>query len=100
MIVHIHGADLVSVSSPLLLSYIQAAPVSCEAAVGPVGVVKAEQATVLRVTWILDGDGAGHHGDDTVASCTPLPLNGGRKRNMMRRKLKAVDGLKFFFNWI
>lgn len=88
---HIPGADLVSIPPPLLLGHIQAALVSGEAAVGPVGEVEAEGATVLRVTWILDGDGAGHHGDHTAAACIPLPLDGGVKNDFSPPPFKKVS---------
>ena len=82
------GADLVSVSPPLLLRHVQAPAVSREAAVGPVGVVEAERAPGLRVTWVLDGDGARRHGDDTVAACFPLSLR------EEEEKIKEVGGLR------
>lgn len=72
------GADLVSVSSPGLFGHIEATAVSCEAGVGPVGVVETKQATVLGVTRVLDGDGARHHGDNTAAAGIPLSLNRAR----------------------
>lgn len=72
-------ADLVSVSSPGLFRYEKTAAVSCKATVGPVGVVETKRATTVAVTWILDGDGVGHHGDYTAAARIPLSLGGGKK---------------------
>lgn len=48
--------------------------VSCEAAVGPVGIVEAKRPAALGVTGVLDGDGARYHGDDTAAACIPFSL--------------------------
>ena len=56
------GSDLVSVSPPRLLGQIEATVVSREAAVRPVGVVKAERPPTLTVTWVLNGDGVCYHG--------------------------------------
>lgn len=68
--------DLVSVSPPQLLRNIQAAVISNEAAVRPVGIIKTEWALVLRIPRVLDADGGGHHGDDAATACIPLPLLG------------------------
>lgn len=68
------GADLVSVSSSRLFRQIQSTAVSCEAAVRPVSIVKAEWPAALGVTGVLDGDGAWYHGDDTAAACIPFSL--------------------------
>lgn len=73
------GADLVGVPSPRLFGHIEAAAVSCEAAVRPVGVVETERPAALGVTRVLDGDGARRHRDNAAAACIPLSLDGGRK---------------------
>lgn len=77
--------DLVSISSPGLFRHEEAAAVLCEAAVGPVGVVEAERAAAVGVPWVLDGDGARHHGDNTAAACIPLSLDVRTERTRMRR---------------
>ena len=82
-------ADLVSVPSPWLFRHVQATAVPCEATVGPVGVVKAERASVLRITRVLDGDGARHHGDNTVAAGIPLSLNVGRRKMGSERRIQG-----------
>ena len=83
------SADLVSISSPRLFRHIESAAVSCEAAVGPVGIVETKGATVLGVTWILDGDGARHHGDNAAAACIPLSLGAGSRWRRRRRREKV-----------
>lgn len=78
------SADLVGVTSPHLFRHVQAAAVLYKAAVGPVRIVEAEGATAVAVPRVLDGDGAGDHGDDAAAACILLPL----------RKSKTLELLK------
>lgn len=80
----LRSAHLVGVTSPQLFRHVQAAAVLYEAAVGPVRVVETEGATAVTVPGVLDGDGAGHHGDDAAAACILLPL----------RKSKTLEILK------
>lgn len=45
-----------------------------KAAVGPVRIVETERATAVAAPRVLDGDGAGHHGNDAAAACILLSL--------------------------
>lgn len=72
-------ADLVGVAPPRFFGHVQTAAVLHEAAVRPVGVVETKGASVVAVSRVLDGDGAGHHGDDAAAACVLLSLGERRK---------------------
>lgn len=79
------STDLVSVASSQFFSYVQAAAVLYEAAVGPVRVVETEGATAVAVPGVLDGDGAGHHGDDAATACILLSLRGRKTLEILKK---------------
>lgn len=85
------STDLVSVASSQFFRYVQAAAVLYEAAVGPVRVVETEGATVVAVPRVLDGDGAGHHGDDAATACILLSLWG-------RKTLEILKKADYFYS--
>lgn len=86
-------ADLVGVTSTQFFGDVQAAAVLDKATVGPVRVVEGEGAAAVAVSRVLDGDGAGHHGDDAAAAGIFLSLRGSKTlENLMQ-----PDYFKSFF---
>lgn len=83
-------ADLVGVPPPWFFGHVQTTPVLREAAVRPVGRVETKGASVVAVSRVLDGDGAGDHGDDAAAACILLSLGERRKEG----------GVYFYFNYL
>lgn len=99
------STDLVGVASSQFFRHVQAAAVLYEATVGPVRVVETEGATAVAVPRVLDGDGAGHHGDDAAAACILLSLGGRKNLEILKKadyfysaySLFAKSGTFFFF---
>lgn len=84
------STDLVGIASSQFFRHVQAAAVLYEAAVGPVCVIETEGATAVAVPGVLDGDGAGHHGDDAAAACILLSLR-------RRKTLEILKKPDYFF---
>lgn len=88
------STDLVGVASAQFFRHVQAAAVLYEATVGPVRVVEAEGAAAVAAPGVLDGDGAGHHGDDAAAACILLSLGGGRRG----KTLEILKNADYFYS--